>query len=331
MSLFGSDKELRAFIEGLRTARIGKWIDHRQRVASTNDLALRAAREGAPHGQVFSAEVQDAGRGRRGRKWDCPAGLGLLFSVIVRPEALAPLAQPFPPQGEGNGHLALPFLPQGEGADPAAPGWIPLVTGLASAEAIGTVCGLKLAAKWPNDVVLPCAAAPGWRKLGGILCESAVPAGQGGGRTDRGYVVIGIGLNLNQRAADLPAQARTPPTSILLETGKPCARKEVFRATLERLEQHLLELYSPEASPALKQRLEDQLRQWWSPYRTLRVQAPLTLPSPQGGREGGPQGVRGGGMVKGCFLGLDDQGRLAVHDEQGRRVIFADAEVLSVC
>lgn len=301
--MFASNTELRAFMASLRTAQIGKRIDHRQRAGSTNDLALQAAREGAPHGQVFVAEAQDAGRGRRGRKWECPAGLGLLFSVIVRPEALAPGVWPARTKAERTGA--------------AAPGWIPLVTGLACAEAIGAVCGLTLAAKWPNDVVLPCAAAPGWRKLGGILCESAVWSRQSAGGSDCGYVVIGVGLNLNHSAADLPAEARTPPTSILLETGKPCARKEVFGAALERLEQHLLELYSPDRSQSLKKRLENQLRQWWPAQRTLTVQAPAN---------GGPVD----GTVQGHFLGLDEQGRLAMQDEQGRRVVFADAEVLSV-
>jgi BirA family biotin operon repressor/biotin-[acetyl-CoA-carboxylase] ligase len=294
--LFNSDLEVRAFAGSLRSAQIGKRIDYRQRTDSTNDLALQGAREGAPHGQVFVAEAQDAGRGRRGRKWDCPPGLGLLFSVIVRPALLQAKAGP-PAAASGTEHS----------------GWVPLVTGWACAEAIASVCGLKLAAKWPNDVVLPCAAAPGWRKLGGVLCESAVSAAHGGRGGSCGYVVIGVGLNINHRAADLPAQARTPPTSILLETGKPCARGAVLRAVLERLEQHLLELHDPAAGPALKQRLEEQLRQWWPAPRTLAVRASA------------------GSTVKGAFRGLDEQGRLVLQDEHGRRIVFADAEILSVC
>ena len=296
MLLFKSDPEVRAFAASLRSAQIGKRIDYRQRTASTNDLALLGARDGAPHGPVFVAEAQDAGRGRRGRKWDCPPGLGLLFSVIVRPELLEAGAGP-PAAACATEHS----------------GWVPLVTGWACAEAIASLCGLKLAAKWPNDVVRPCAAAPGWRKLGGVLCESAVSAAHDERRGSRGYVVIGVGLNINHRAADLPAQARTPPTSILLETGQLCARDAVFRAVLERLEQHLLELHDPAAGPALKQRLEEQLRQWWPARRTLAIRAPA------------------GSTVKGAFRGLDEQGRLVLQEEHGRRMVFADAEVLSIC
>lgn len=310
--MFKTEKAVRAFAESLRTVHLGKRIDYRQSAGSTNDLALQAARAGGPHGQVFCAESQKAGRGRRCRNWECPPELGLLFSVIVRPEELTPRTQNDSP-------------PQDELLGPADSGWIPLVTGLACAEAIGSVCGLELAAKWPNDVVRPCAAAPGWKKLGGILCESAVSAGEGQGldKNSRGYIVIGIGLNANQQAAALPAQARTPPTSILLECGRPCARRKVFRAVLERLEQRLLELFHPAGGPALKLHLGNQLREWWTPQRTLTVQAPG-----RGGRVGG--GDHCGGTVRGRFLGLDVQGRLALQDEAGRRVVFADAEILSV-
>jgi len=294
--LFRSAPDVRAFSESLRTARIGKRIEYCQRTGSTNDLALQAAREDAPHGQVFVAEAQDAGRGRRSRKWECPLGLGLLFSVIVRPALLAT---------------------GGDACAAADSGWVPLVTGWACAEALASLSGLKLAAKWPNDVVLPCPSPPGWKKLGGVLCESAVSAAQGQRRGSCGYVVIGVGLNLNQRAADLPAQARTPPTSILLETGQPCARQAVLRAVLERLEELLLELYGPAAGPALKQRLVDQLRHWWPAGRNLTLQTPAN-------------GVQGGSTVTGAFLGLDEQGRLLIRDGEGKRLVFADAEIISV-
>ena len=293
--LFQSDAEVAAFASALRTTHVGKRIDYRARVASTNDLALQAARDGAAHGLVFIAEAQDAGRGRRGRQWHSPPRLGLLFSVLVRPALL----------GLFSGNTSL-----------AGPGWVPLVTGLACTEALAGLCGLSLAAKWPNDIVASSSAAPGWRKLGGILCESALPAGNGRpAAASDPYVIIGIGLNLNHTAADLPAQARTPPTSVLLETGKACTRLAVLRAILERLEQHLLELYAPASGAALKQRIEDQLRQWWPPQRALYIQAP--------GVNGSPERT-----ITGRLVGLDDQGRLLVQDPSGRQLVLADAEIL---
>src|SRR5579863_8283653 len=72
---------------------------------STNTDALAAARAGAPHGSVYFADEQSAGRGRGDHEWHSAAGEGLYASVLMRPE--------FPP-------AYLPLLP--------------LVTGLAAAD-----------------------------------------------------------------------------------------------------------------------------------------------------------------------------------------------------
>ncbi|MDA1306944.1 MAG: biotin--[acetyl-CoA-carboxylase] ligase, partial [Acidobacteria bacterium] len=47
------------------------------RVGSTNDLALRLAADGAPHGTAVLADLQESGRGRRGRSWWSPPGAGM--------------------------------------------------------------------------------------------------------------------------------------------------------------------------------------------------------------------------------------------------------------
>jgi BirA family biotin operon repressor/biotin-[acetyl-CoA-carboxylase] ligase len=288
--LFDSDSAAAAFASSLNTAQIGKRIDYRQRTGSTNDLALQAARDGAAHGLVFVAEAQDAGRGRRGRRWESPPRLGLLFTVLVRHAAL----------GGKHGPMS---------------GWIPLVTGLACAEAIASACELSVNTKWPNDVVVPCDAAPGWRKLGGILCESAISAGSShAASAAESYVVIGIGLNVNHAASDLPPSTHAAPTSALAESGRQCDRAQVLRAVLERLEQHLIELHHPTRGAALKQRIEDRLRQWWSAQRVLHIQAPAN-----------------GAPVAAHFVGLDRQGQLLVQDERGRHKVLADAEILKVC
>jgi biotin-(acetyl-CoA carboxylase) ligase len=60
---------------------------------STQELARAAGAAGAPHGSVFVADWQRAGRGRRGRPWTAPPGTSLLFSILVRDTHLAPFAQ----------------------------------------------------------------------------------------------------------------------------------------------------------------------------------------------------------------------------------------------
>jgi BirA family biotin operon repressor/biotin-[acetyl-CoA-carboxylase] ligase len=144
-------------------ARLGGFqrLRFRAETDSTNDIALALALAGEPHGTSVLADVQYAGRGRRGHDWFSPAGAGLYLSIIVRPAA--------------------------------APGGTPLVTlaaGVAVAQAVRVVSALPVELKWPNDLVI---GRP-WRKLGGLLCE-AVGAGP---RLDA--VVVGVGLNLRQAA-----------------------------------------------------------------------------------------------------------------------------------
>lgn len=107
------------------------------RVGSTNDVVRSRAAAGEPAGLVALAEEQTAGRGRAGRGWASPPGLGLWMTLLLRPNPEAATA---------------PFS---------------LLAGLACAEALDAVLppgAVRL--KWPNDLVVQ------GRKLGGILCEA---------------------------------------------------------------------------------------------------------------------------------------------------------------
>ena len=86
--LFESKAEVDLFSRELATRAIGKAIVFNALVTSTNDLALEAARKNGAHGTVFAADAQEAGRGRRGRRWEAPAGTALLFSVLIRPSSV---------------------------------------------------------------------------------------------------------------------------------------------------------------------------------------------------------------------------------------------------
>ena len=54
-------------------------------VGSTNDFARSLAADAAPVGTTVLAERQLSGRGRSGRAWDSPPGLGLYLSFVARP------------------------------------------------------------------------------------------------------------------------------------------------------------------------------------------------------------------------------------------------------
>ena len=94
-----------------------------------------------------------------------------------------------------------------------------LVAGQACAEAIAHVTGLVPGIKLPNDVLI------GGRKAAGILAEAR-----------EGRVVLGIGVNVNVPAADLPQDVDTPATSLLVETGSEVDRVELLVELLDRLE-----------------------------------------------------------------------------------------------
>lgn len=111
---------------------------------STNDDAMRLAREGAPDGTCVVAETQTAGRGRAGHSWASPPGVSLYFSIVLRP-ALEPDS------------LALATI----------------ATGVAVASAIRETTGLDARIKWPNDVLVS------GRKCAGLLCEADVAAADG--------------------------------------------------------------------------------------------------------------------------------------------------------
>jgi BirA family biotin operon repressor/biotin-[acetyl-CoA-carboxylase] ligase len=94
-----------------------------------------------------------------------------------------------------------------------------LVAGRACAEAITEAAGLETEVKFPNDLLVR------GRKVAGILAEAS-----------EGRVVLGIGVNVSQAAGELPAEPRTPATSLLLEIGRPVDRAELLVALLDHLE-----------------------------------------------------------------------------------------------
>lgn len=103
--------------------------------------------------------------------------------------------------------------------EPARLPELSLVAGGAVAEAIADVTGIEPAIKFPNDVLI------GGRKVAGVLAEASA-----------GRVVLGIGVNANQAAEALPADAQTEPTSLLVELGERADRAQLLATILQRLE-----------------------------------------------------------------------------------------------
>jgi BirA family biotin operon repressor/biotin-[acetyl-CoA-carboxylase] ligase len=122
---------------------------------STNDIVLRAAEGGEPEGFVAFAETQTKGRGQFGRRWSSAFGLGLWFSILLRPRwPVAELAQVTP------------------------------LVAVVAARALSEATGLDIRIKPPNDIFC------GGRKLAGILSEA-----RSGGSQVFVVVGIGINVN----------------------------------------------------------------------------------------------------------------------------------------
>lgn len=164
-------------------------IDKVASTGSTNaDVRMRA---NEPEGLVLVADEQTAGRGRLGRVWATPAGSGVAVSVLLRPDAVAP----------------------------GLWGWLPLLVGIAAADAVRQVSDCTARLKWPNDIVVDD------RKLGGILVERIdAPAGPA--------AVAGLGLNVSLLRGQLPVPTAT---SLLIETGAAIDREALIDAYLRQL------------------------------------------------------------------------------------------------
>ncbi|MFH1596635.1 MAG: biotin--[acetyl-CoA-carboxylase] ligase [Pseudomonadota bacterium] len=149
---------------GLQARLLKGPVHHFDTLPSTNDLAKELGVRGAPEGTLVVAEGQSRGRGRLGREWNSPPGVGLYVSVLLRP--------PLPPAD----------MPQ-----------ITLTAAVAVVRAVRQAGGVTAGLKWPNDLVLA------GKKLGGILTEMETESDQ-----IRYLVVgLGLNVNNRQFPAEL--------------------------------------------------------------------------------------------------------------------------------
>ena len=204
---------------------------------STNTDALEAAREGAPHGSVYFADEQLAGRGRGDHAWESAAGQGLYVSVLLRPRIPA---------------ARLPLLP--------------LAAGLAAADAIRAVTGLSAGQyvdlRWPNDLLI------GPRKAGGILVEASSEANAKSGVA--AFAVVGVGINVHQRS--FAPGLSTPATSLDMECGRRISRQLLLVSLLESLQREAMGLLDAESSRTVPRRVEETST--WVSGRQVEVYGP---------------------------------------------------------
>lgn len=175
------------------------WLDNIHHYAvtdSTNTQAKLLAKQGAPHGTVLLADSQTGGRGRMGRSFVSPAGLGIYLSVILRPDC--------PP--DRLMHLTC-------------------AVAIAMCDAIEEAASFRPGVKWINDLVYD------GRKLGGILTELSLDTATG--LTE--YAVVGIGINCNQQPSDFPPELQNMAGSLQMVTGQSVDRDKLAAAMITAL------------------------------------------------------------------------------------------------
>jgi BirA family biotin operon repressor/biotin-[acetyl-CoA-carboxylase] ligase len=234
-------------------------LHHFYKIGSTNTAAMAAAAEGAPEGSVFLAEEQTAGRGRGVNSWQSPRSTGIYCSVILRPT--------LPP----SDILALS-----------------LAAGLAVRTAIHDVDSrVEVDLKWPNDVLL------NGKKICGILAEMNAEA------TRARYIVVGIGINVNQASfpKDLPA------TSLRLATGSEWSRVELTGALLKSLDREYRQLVDDaDSKESILQRFAENSS--WVLGKRVRIE-------------------ENGSAFEGTTEGLDPRGFLQVRTPHGVQTVLS--------
>ena len=259
----------------LQSAPVGHTIDYHGALHSTMQTAHELAiQPDTLSGTLVVAEEQSAGQGRMQRRWEAPFAQGLLVSLILKDAQL-----------------------------PQNPSQVPMLAGIALVRAIVQVApelADEIGLKWPNDVLLGADLATG-QKVAGILIESSY-------RDDQfEYAVVGMGVNVNQQAADLPAvpPEAPAPTSLRLHLGRPLDRSAL-----------LIALCGAWAELLGAQRMNHDIEQEW---RNLLY----TLGQPVTVRYFGESGA----VLHGVAVDVTADGELMVQDDAGRTVVVSSGDV----
>jgi BirA family biotin operon repressor/biotin-[acetyl-CoA-carboxylase] ligase len=167
-----------------------------EHLESTSSRVRDLAHTGAPAGSLVVADGQSGGRGRKGRSWFSPPGVNLYFSILLRPAGLE--------------HRHVPL--------------ITLMAGVALCRGLQPLLKDRRATlKWPNDVLV------NGHKVAGILTEVSTT----GRHVD--YVILGVGVNVNQPTAMWPPDLQARATSLYAETGVVYPRAHVLFQVLSHL------------------------------------------------------------------------------------------------
>lgn len=172
-------------------------VQYYDTITSTNDVLKVMAAQGAPHGTVLIADRQTGGRGRRGRSFLSPSGVGIYLSALIRPDCMPDKLM----------HLTCAVAE-------------------AMCEAVEKSAGFRPGIKWTNDLVYAR------KKLSGILTELGFDS-----NGNVSYAVIGIGINCCQQPEDFAPEIRQIAGSLAMVSGRQIDRAAVAAAMVDALQE----------------------------------------------------------------------------------------------
>lgn len=215
----------------LTTKWAGRKLYYLDVTGSTNNDAKRMGEEGKPHGTTVVADIQTAGKGRRGRSWQSLSGTSLSFTILLRPD----------------------FAP-----DKAS--MITLVMALSVAEAVEETAGTAAGIKWPNDIVM------NRKKICGMLTEMTMTPEM----DEIQYVVVGAGINVNNASPEeFHEDVRPTATSLRIETGRMYNRAQLLDQILLRFEDNYETFLKTLDLSGLRERYQQHLLNMGAQVRVL--------------------------------------------------------------
>lgn len=244
---------------------LGREIHFLEETDSTNRVAFELARDGAAAGAAVVAEHQTSGRGRLGRSFFSPPHRNLYTSIVLRPD------------------ITIAEAPT-----------LILASAIGVAETVAATLGEpeRVEIKWPNDVLID------GLKTSGILMEMNAEA------TRVGFVILGIGVNLNVDREEFPDEFRARATSLAAASGRPIDRL-AFTRKLYGILEDVFDLHTQAGFASLRARFDPWFRM---PGHAVEVHG------------------MGGEFLTGTALGIASDGALEVERADGRieRVIAGD-------
>ena len=186
-------------------------VIYKKSTGSTNGDAKKSA---SKNNLLIVAEEQTAGKGRYGRSFYSENNGGIYFTIKIN--------------NNNNFNINIDDIT-----------FYPLIAALSVSLAVSSVCGIELSIKWPNDLLYKLPPSPssskldrdaplkegggdvGYRKVCGILTEASISG------ESVSYVIVGIGLNVNNNITDFPEVLKNTASSLKIISG---ANKNYNRA-----------------------------------------------------------------------------------------------------